>query len=407
MPSKKIPWEKLFDEFAEFLEVLRQVKEEKRPIPERWEAIKSYWRKLKDDERSTIEKKVKSIEQKLAGKTSEEKQKILQAALEDETQDNILLKNLLFLDSRFQQQIKMRITEHLELSKSIPMQLLLETLGKKLGCQGKAKEVAHALTAIYPDDAQEIRKRLRMFKSTVKDVVNKQLDIDDIPSYEWGQKVWKTFCALLLLNVDIRKVYERLAVDPTTEAPPTLEIIGNYSFTLAAVNGRHHQTFPKLECKNTTIQNKDEIPLNIEKKENILHSPPNAYGIDQAETKAMRSLLTQILNIIDTTPKTDGAEQVRDIDQAITTIQEILEDKQEEHVSYYLKIEKDHFTDSVWLQALRTVDQRLQSAMTIFSVINNAGKGATSGLLLFSDGACQQYINTMREQLARLPSGNS
>jgi len=189
MPSKKIPWEKLFDEFAEFLEVLRQVKEEKRPIPERWEAIKSYWRKLKDDERSTIEKKVKSIEQKLAGKTSEEKQKILQAALEDETQDNILLKNLLFLDSRFQQQIKMRITEHLELSKSIPMQLLLETLGKKLGCQGKAKEVAHALTAIYPDDAQEIRKRLRMFKSTVKDVVNKQLDIDDIPSYEWGQKV--------------------------------------------------------------------------------------------------------------------------------------------------------------------------------------------------------------------------
>ena len=240
------------DTVVAWLELLRKAIKLDTPLNDVMTECKVLWGRLGENQQQVIDQEMTIIQQKLVGKSSEEQESILQAEFAKNSEGYALLKHIL-LDIVFRRQIEAKITQLLAPKQSAMMKLFLHTLAKKLGCQGDAKAVARALTDSPMDDASGIQNRLEVFSSTVEQCIDDQEDEEVAPTSRWGQKVWHVFCTLLLLAVDLDQVRQRLAEHTDSELPSCIDIIDNYSFTLAAVNGRYNQSFLILPTTHDTV----------------------------------------------------------------------------------------------------------------------------------------------------------
>ncbi len=390
-------WRIFFDQLLAFLEISRKTVILQHPVPELKADLQQWYQSWGSKQQQTIKVKVEVLQEQVS--STSEPEKIIAAAIKNDKDLSGL--NDIKLDNEFYIEIENRIVDYLTIknpSYAEVTQTLLDEFSQRLGCKPEPKEIAYNIVRKPSDSKNHIQACLLRFKSAFVKTVEDWIKRGKRPEADWGYQMWHVFCTLLLLIVNSDAAKSRLRKPDGNTTLPGLEIDIGHDFILPIVNGRLSKTFPHIDVsKNVIYENEIEVEKrDIQDNKTPVYPLPHAYGITDSTKQAMKSLLLQIYQELDNT------QQIGPIEDTIQTIQQILEDKKaEEKLSYYIKVEKNYFTDPTWIAALCEIDKRLSSAMLIFSVINQ-GTGTISGLLLMEDGACQQYVNGMLKQIERL-----
>jgi hypothetical protein len=390
-------WRILFEQLLDFLEIIRKAVILRHPVPELRADLQQWCTNWSATQQQAIQKKIAALHKQVS--ENPEQEQLIAAAIQNDADLSGLEE--IKLDIEFYSAIETRIVDYLTIknpSYTEVTQTLLDEFAQHLACQPEPKDIARKIIRIPTDNKNHIRVCLGQFKSAFTKAINAQVEQGKLPEADWGYRMWDVFCTLLLLTVNAETAKNRLRkLDGNTQLPG-LEIAIGHDFILPVVSSRLSRTFPHIDIKQTITHNNE---ITVEKKDILaneipIYAPPHTYGITDSTKQAMKSLLFQIYQELGST------QQIGPIEDTIQTIQQILEDKKVvDKISYYIKVEKDYFSDPTWIAALCEIDRRLSSAMLIFSVINQ-GAGTISGLLLIADGACQQHINDMLKQIERL-----